>query len=590
MCGIYAYIGLNKNATQAVFSGLKRLDYRGYDSWGIGILKDKQILLTKHLGEITQTEVDLPESSVAIGHTRWATNGAVTIPNAHPHISTDGSFILAQNGIVENESVLRADLVDKGYVFNSETDTEVIVRLIEEQKKSTPDFVEAVRLAFNKLEGRNTIIILTTAGQIIAARNGSPLVIGLVSGSSEIYFSSDVFSFSQFADQVVVMENGQMAVCGDGPLKIINTNTGQPVKIQAEINQVSASQVDKNGFDHYMIKEINEEPEILRKVALESGDDLIKFAAVIKKARLVYCVGSGTAGAAAAQMSYYLRVWSGINAVSLLGAESRDYYSLIGGNDLLIALSQSGETADVLEVIEQVKKSGVKIASYVNMPGSMITRLSDYAFMAHAGPEISVMSTKIFLSQLAWGYLISRALSGNLETAKTELASAALSIKELLLQPDFLLKIRQLAKLLAGKQHIFIMGKGQNVQIAREGMIKIIESSYIHAHAIPAGDLKHYAITLMEPGVPVIVILSGDDVRKEVLNAMHEVKARGAYIIGISAKAEAGFDEFLPVPESVNLSALINIIPLQLLAYYMAVELGHNVDKPRNIAKSVTVK
>ncbi|HWP61435.1 MAG TPA: SIS domain-containing protein, partial [Candidatus Paceibacterota bacterium] len=435
---------------------------------------------------------------------------------------------------------------------------------------------------------RNTIIVLAENGDIVAARNGSPLVLG--KSGSELYFSSDVFSFAPHVERVLVLNNGEMTVCREKEFTVFNIATGKKVKSVWEENKLQDVSVDKGQHEHYMEKEIMEAPYVIRQVLAETDAKYKQLAAAIKKARQVYCIGSGTAGAAAAQTAYYLREFGGINAKELIGAEAQEYRALIGKGDLLLAPSQSGETADVLEVLEHAKARKAVIASHVNMPGSMMTRMSDFPFMANAGPEICVMSTKIFVSQIAWGYLVAKAVQGKLAEGKKNLLAAARAIEKMLADASYGREIDTLAEMLAQKEHIFLLGKGQNLQIIKEAMVKMIEGSYKHAHAIAAGDLKHYAITLMEPGVPVIVALSNDSVKASVLNAVHEVSARGAEVLGIAPENHSGFTQFLKVPDIKETSAIVNIIPMQLLAYKMAVALGNNVDKPRNIAKSVTVK
>jgi len=587
MCGIFGYIG-DRPAAEAVIEGLRRLDYRGYDSWGVAALNGNGIEVEKKIGIVAREPLTI-HGNIAIGHTRWATHGAVTDANAHPHYATDRSFALAHNGIVENMDELKSQLTKRGYVFLSETDTEAIVYLIEEKRKKAKTLREAVRLAFKELKGRNTIIVLATDGHVIGARNGSPLVVGIGSRPDEIYFSSDVLSFSSYVSGVIVLENGQMASMND-TLGVYDIASGKALKAKVEKNMATVGSSDKGSYEHYMLKEIMESPVVLEAVTAQKDTDIRALTAAIAKAKKVYTIGSGTAGAAAGQMAYYLRKYGGIEATSLIGAEASEYYALIGKGDLLIALSQSGETADVLEVLELAKKKGAKIASYVNMPGSMMTRMSDYAYMANAGPEICVMSTKIFTSQIAWGFLVAKAAQGKLVDGKKQLRSLASQVRKLLSDAKKISEIKALAPVMAGHSQLFILAKGQNLQIARETMVKIIEGSYIHAHAIPAGDLKHYAITLMMPGVPVLAIVSDDDLRNDVLNAVHEVKARGAFVTGLSSKPAKEFDALLLVSDTKETSAIMNIIPLQLLAYYMSVFLGNNVDKPRNIAKSVTVK
>ncbi len=587
MCGIFGYVG-SKNASEVIQEGLKRLEYRGYDSWGIAVLSD-QIKLNKKIGAIGDlNQTTLPSSKIGIGHTRWATHGGITEVNAHPHFSTDKSFALAQNGIVENYQKLKEDLFKKGYKFESETDTEVIVRLIEEKFKKTKDLKNAIRNAFLELEGRNTIIVLSKDGQIIACRNGSPLVIG--TKGAEIFFSSDTLSFAPFVDKVIVLDNGQMASFENGKLEVSDIKSNRKIPHLFEKINFQSSKVDKEGYDHFMLKEISESPYVIRQIINQPLGSYESFTKAIKKSRNIYTIGSGTAGIAASQMAFYLRVFGGVRAQSVIGADIYDYMNLLGKGDLMIAPSQSGETADVLEVLEAIMEKGVKIASYVNMPGSTMSRMSDYKFMALSGPEICVMSTKVFTSQIAWGYLISKIVAGQTNQALENLKILSDEIEEYLNTETNHKMLKDLAKELAKKKDIFLLGKYQNFNICKEGMVKIIEGSYIHAHGIPAGDLKHYAITLMEKGVPVIVVVSEDVAKADVLNAVNQVKARGAEVVGISPTNHEGFDYHIKVPDTKETSAIMNIIPLQLLAYYMAVELGNNVDKPRNIAKSVTVK
>lgn len=587
MCGIFGYVGTSRNASEAVLEGLQRLDYRGYDSWGVAVLNGNGIEVEKQVGIVTKTPVTI-RGNIGIGHTRWATHGAVTENNAHPHYAADKSFVLAHNGIVENAAELKIALEKKGHMFHTETDTETIVRLVEEKQKKIKKLSDAIRAAFKELKGRNTIIVLAKDGEVIAARNGSPLVLG--TKNDELYFSSDVLSFAPYVTSVLVMENGQMVSKNAERVEVRDIAKGTKLKQKFERNAIVGSEVSKGEYDHYMLKEIHEAPFVIRQMVKEPDTNFRALAKAIKKAKNVYTIGSGTAGAAAAQTAYYLRVYGGIKATALIGAEASDYYKLIGRGDLLLAPSQSGETADVLEVLELAKKRGATISSHVNMPGSMMTRMSDFKFMAQAGPEICVMSTKIFISQIAWGYLVAKAVGGKLAEGKKNLKSLANVTEKYLRDSDIIDNLKELAGRMATKEDLYLLGKGQNMQIIKEGMVKIIEGSYVHAHGIPAGDLKHYAITLMEEGTPVVAVVSNDSLKNDVLNAIHEVKARGAKVIGISPENAEQFTDWVKVPDTKETSAIMNVIPLQLLAYYMALARGNNIDKPRNIAKSVTVK
>lgn len=575
MCGIFGYKG-SSNAANIVLSGLKKLDYRGYDSWGIAVYFDKEISIQKDIGKISDIKkINLPFGNTSIGHTRWATTGSVSQINAHPHFSTDQSFALVQNGIVENFQDLKLDLIKKGYKFRSETDTEVIVRLIESQKNK--NLIDAVKSAFLKLKGRNTIVILDSKNnQIIALRNGSPLIVGI--NNNDFYLSSDTLSLSSFCQKYIDLDNFEMVILNKN-LEFFNILTNQKIKKDFQKMKISNISSDLGEYKHYMIKEIFESPRVIQNIINSDQKNLFDLTTAIKKSKNIYLIGSGTAGNAAAQIAYYLRKYAQVSAISLVGADAKDYYEFFGPNDLIIAPSQSGETADVLKVLEFAKSRGVKIASLVNMSGSSMTRLSDYKFYSNSGPEICVMSTKVFIAQISWGYLLAKTISGNYQQGIKELNNLSKSIKKYLTNSKNISQIKKIANLFLKTNDIFLLGQGQNLQIAKEGMIKLIEGTYKHAHAIPAGDLKHYAITLIEKNVFTIALISPDDSLSDLTNAINEIKSRGGTVII--------FDQSSQI--DTEISAIFNIIPLQLLAYYLAVKLGNNVDKPRNIAKSVTV-
>lgn len=590
MCGIFTASKKSRNATNDVLEGLKRLEYRGYDSWGIAVLDNNQITIDKKVGAIGKGETNLKETTMAIGHTRWATHGKVSRANAHPHLSSDKSFALVHNGIVENYDELKKKLVKTGYSFSTDTDTETIVASIEYYLQQKNSLQESARKAFLRLKGRNTITILSKNGTILGLRNGSPLVAGEGKKGGEYYLSSDTLSFAQMVNKIYVIDNGQMILCKDNKAQLFDIKTGETLPLKFEKTTLNMQSVELEGYDHFMLKEIYETPSAIRVLASQEKQNYASLAEAIKKSRRIYTIGSGTAGAAAAQIAYYLRKYGKINAQNLIGAETTEYIDLLTKEDLIIAPSQSGETADVIEVLEQAKERQVKIASIVNMPGSMITRLSDFPFMSQAGPEICVMTTKVFVSQIAWGYLLSQAVCGNFDAGSKNLKTLAEKVENYLQNSKNILQIKSLAKNLSGKKNIYLMSKAQNLAIVIEGMIKIIEGSYIHAHAIASGDLKHYAITLMEKDAVVIAVLSEDEVYDDIINAVHEVVARGADVIGISSKNSDLFKNHLPTIDLGQTSAIFNIIPIQLLAYYMSVALGNNVDRPRNIAKSVTVR
>ena len=591
MCGIFGYKG-NKEAFKVVLEGLTRLEYRGYDSWGISTVKDDSIKTVKNVGSIGSALNLFGQEKgihIAIGHTRWATHGGVNRTNAHPHSSTDNSFVLAQNGIFENFLEIKNELKEKGYKFISDTDTEVIVRLIEETGKAhNLDLKEAIREAFKRLEGRNTIIILDKSGTIYAVKNGSPLVLG-TNDSHEYFLSSDALSFSDTASQIIVIENFQLIEIKEAPA-LYDVKTGEELSLAWQKLEISGGEISKGGYDHFMLKEIMEQPETIKKaVRLLDEEMLEKLKKQIKSSTTVYTIGSGTAGVAAALGAFYLRKIAKINAISLIGAESQEYYDLFKADDLVIVPSQSGETADVLEALEIVRQKKVNIASFVNMPGSTISRNSLFPFMASAGPEIAVASTKIFTSQAIWFYLLAHFLNGTLEEAKKTALEAAEKLDSWLKSSE-LKHIQELAEELVDLEDLYLFGKSEYYQIAREGMIKLIEVANVHAHALPSGDLKHYVIAMIQEGVHAIALVPEDEKRNDVLNAVEQIKTRGGTIIGVSPVNHSEFNHFIKIPSAGELTAILAVMPLQLLTYYLTLKRGKPIDKPRNIAKSVTVK
>lgn len=593
MCGIFGYYGRH-NASAKIIEGLKRLEYRGYDSWGIVGKNLEKNFLHKQVGEIGNPKNYnfIPESDIALGHTRWATHGGVSELNAHPHRSKLYGFAVVHNGIVENYEELKAVLEKTGEAFKTQTDTESILRLLEKAVGEGQRLLEAVQYAALTVEGRNTFAVIDFENSsIYASKNGSPLVIGFTEDSDEIYLSSDTHSFSPWVSEICVVKNGQIVEWQKtSGVKLFEAKNLKEIEGVKEELKIENAETDKGGFEHYMLKEIFETPTALRKVTKQDKKQLEGFVDEIKKAKNVYFMASGSSGMTAKQMAYYLRKHGKIGAQGLVGAEATEYFDLFDENDLIFSPSQSGETADVLEVLEIAKEKGTKIASIVNMLGSSMTRISDWGFMSEAGPEICVMTTKVLTSQMAWGYLVSKACQNKYDEGLREILKLVDVLEDFLQNKNKIEQIKELAKILTQKEHIYMLAKGQNLNIAGEGMVKIIEGAYVHAHAMPAGDLKHYAITLMEEGTPVVVTVSDDENMKDVLSAAAEVATRGAEVFMISNEVESKYTNTLMLPKIGELDALFNIVVFQLLAYFMAVEKGNNVDKPRNIAKSVTVK
>ncbi len=589
MCGIFGYIGKD-NASKVILEGLKRLEYRGYDSWGVAVVDKNSIKVAKKVGAIGDLDgiKNLPESNIGIGHTRWATHGGVTDTNAHPHYSSDGSFVLAQNGIVENYQELKKKLQDKGHKFETQTDTEVIVRLVEEKLKDEEDLREAVRLAFLDLRGRNTIILLTSSGDhMVAVRNGSPLVIGV--GDKEYFIASDTLSFANRTDQAVFLNDFEMVEYRGNGLKLFDVRDNSELKVNISKLDHEDVKIDKEGYDHFMIKEIVEQKYTIREAVQYSEEELLPLVEAIKRSQRVFTIGAGTASYAAGQIAYYLRNYANVFAIDLKSYEMDSYKDLFTKDDLVIAVSQSGETADTLEALELAKSKGAKIASIVNMVGSTTTRISDFPFFSRSGPEICVASTKAFTAQISWGYLLAQTIVGNYANAKSDITELSEKL-ETYFTDELFEEIKTIVKSLIDKQHFFVLGKGQNYFIALEGALKIKEITYKHFEGFAAGELKHGVIALIEKGTPVFVIVSNDDEREYMIGAAAEVKTRGAHVIGISYETNELFDSFIKTIKSEMVSPIANVIPFQLVSYFLGVALGNSPDKPRNLAKSVTVK
>ncbi|HNR52885.1 MAG TPA: glutamine--fructose-6-phosphate transaminase (isomerizing) [Candidatus Dojkabacteria bacterium] len=589
MCGVFGYTG-KQIANDLVFQGLKRLEYRGYDSWGIAVNDKQHIQVFKTVGEITERQElkKLPSVNTAIGHTRWATHGGVTTNNAHPHNSENKFFTLVQNGIVENYSELKKSLEQKGYVFKTQTDTEVIVKLIEDEQKTKKPFKTCITKAFKLLKGRNTIVILTKDNDIYAIRNGSPLVIG--KSKDGIYLASDALSFSPHTNKVVLLDDHDFVHISNGKIEITNIlSKKKNVKIHVLKNKYV--DINKGKYAHYMLKEIVEQQNTIISATQYTKKELKPLVEDIQKAHRVYVVGAGTAGFAAGQIAYFLRNISGIDAQDVKSYEFKSYINILSSKDLVIAVSQSGETADTIEVLEIAKKKRCKIASIVNMLGTTISRMSNHQYFTNAGPEICVASTKVFTAQCSWGYLLAKTIANEYDQAQKDVANLSVKLGKFL-HIDTYKNVKKIVKKIKNSEHLFVLGKGSNANISLEGALKIKEISYKHIEGFMAGELKHGVIALVEKGTPVFGIISDDQDSKDMISSMEQVKARGALTIGVGDKKFSNtlFDFFIPTPQVNGLSGLSNVIAFQLVSYFLSLELGNNIDKPRNLAKSVTVK
>ena len=590
MCGIIAYKG-KENATAIVINGLKYLEYRGYDSWGIVYLNNQKAHLLKKVGKIGDFDGEnkLLNSSVAMAHNRWATHGKVSVANAHPHFSCDKNIFVVHNGIIENYEILKEELIKKGHHFVSQTDTEVIPHLIEEYRKKN-SFVAACEKTFHALGGLFAIVVLDKqTGEIIGTRKGSPLVMGI--GDKGLFLASDVPAFLNKTNKVIFLDDGETVHIIDWQTYRIKNLSSKILKKKINTIKWSKEEAEKGKHPHFMIKEIKEIPEAIKRAALQDNKKLRLAVNLIKKSPCLFFVACGTAGhsclAAQYLFSSLLKKPTGFSVAS----EFKNFLPALDKKTLLIAVSQSGETIDTIEAVKKAKEKGLKVLSLVNVMGSTLTRTSDYVLMINAGPEKCVLATKSYLSQLSLILLLVFSAFGQKEKGERELKRISRQITQLFEDKSFILKIKQLARKLSPLKHTYVIGRSYNYPTALETALKIKEGCYIQTEAFAGGELKHGVIALIEKGTPCIIHLAkGEEEDNTLINAM-ELKSRGAFIIGIGPEKKKDFDFFIEVPEVEEVfSLLVNIVPIHLLSYYIALEKGIDPDKPRNLAKSVTVK
>lgn len=588
MCGIFGYVGTKHNVADMVLDGLKALEYRGYDSWGIAIKKDSALLVEKHTGKIGNATINLPDSSIGIGHTRWATHGGVTIENAHPHISCDKKIAVVHNGIVENFQELKEDLITKKHTFVSETDTEVIVHLIEECLKTTKGFSEAVRIAFNCLKGLNAIVVLyAPSSEIVCAKNGSPLVVGR---SEDGYFlASDVTGIIKYTKDILFIEDNQMVILGK---KILVKQLPEGTEKSTEFTEIDwkFENTSTGDFPHFLIKEIHEQPDVIRNIATTYKDQVEHLADHIKKAHGTFMIGCGTASYAALAGTYLFSRIAKKHVNFSIGSEFSYLEDYITDKTLVVPISQSGETIDVVEPVNAAKKRGAKIAAITNVLGSTIYRQSDFKLLLGAGPEKAVVSTKALIAMVSVLIYTAYAVAGESEKGKAMLLDSAAAVEKLL-KNDSIDSTKKLAEQLKDHEHMYVLGRGLSYPAALEYSLKMKETAYIHSEGFAGGELKHGVIALIEKGTPVVVIAPNDETYHEIISNAQEVRARGAYIIGVSPKKDKVFDIHIEVDDVADATMIPTVVTAQLLAYYLALAKGNpDPDKPRNLAKSVTVK
>lgn len=582
MCGIFGSIGKHEVAPKHVFHGLSDIEYRGYDSWGIASwkLETGKWQIDKKTGFLP-SRLDLPSSTVAVGHTRWATHGGVTKANAHPHSDCSGRIVLVHNGIVENYLELKKSLI--GHQLRSETDTEIIAHLIEEELKNSKDLTRAVVKVFNMLSGLNAIV--TSDGkEIIAAKVGSPLVVGQTEGGFVI--ASDPNALLPHTKKLLFLEDNQMVCLGED-LELFDLSDDTK-KITPKFIEVrwDYSKANLENYPHFMLKEIHEQPIVLSTIN-KNIEQIEKVAGLIKKAYGTFFLGCGTAAYACLSGVYLFSKIAKKHINFSVGSEFIYSQDFLTPKSLLIAVSQSGESIDTLEPVKEAKSKGTKIVSLVNVLGSSLYRIADYPILLQAGVEKGVASTKALIAMFAHIILMAYSIAGNIKEGQKVIDESTKELISILKREE---DIKLLAEKIKKEKNIFVLGRGLSYPIALESALKIKEVSYIHAEGFAAGELKHGVIALIEKGTPVICFVPEDETKGAILANAMEVSARGAFVIGVGPENNPVFDYFFKVKDVGASSIIPNVVFAQLLGYYLAVALGHNPDKPRNLAKSVVVR
>ena len=614
MCGIVGYIG-NKNAARILLNGLHRLEYRGYDSAGMALVNDGNLNVYKCAGRVADLEkhIEGKDTAAAIGiaHTRWATHGEPNDCNAHPHLSQSGRIALVHNGIIENYRILKEALTEQGYTFRSTTDSEVFVNLIEYiQEANNCSLLEAVQQATKQVVGAYAIAVVDrdNPDQLIAVRQSSPLVIGI--GEGEYFISSDAASVIEYTNDFVYLNDGEIALISRNVPVRVTTAENESCRVDISTLQLSISELEKGGYEHFMLKEIFEQPHTLQD-CIRGRIDKQTYATVLSgvrdnkehflNARRIIIVACGTSWHAALIGKHFIESLCRIPVEVDYASEFRYRKPVIQSDDIVIAVSQSGETADTLAAVNLARKSGAFVYGVCNVVGSSIARATDSGTYIHVGPEIGVASTKAFTGQVTVLLLLAMAISHEKGIAQEDRCKAI--AKEMLMLPQKLestlervtTEVQSLAKIFTYAHNFIYMGRGVNYPTALEGALKLKEISYIHAEGYPAAEMKHGPIALVDAEMPCVVIATPDATYDKTVSNMEEIKARGGKIVAVVAEEDTIASEIadyvIRVPAvSEYLMPIVVSIPLQLLAYHIAVNKGRDVDKPRNLAKSVTVE
>ena len=615
MCGIVGYIG-HRDAYPVILKGLQRLEYRGYDSAGIALYDGSEIKLSKTKGKVADLEDKVskqinPAGNLGIGHTRWATHGVPNDVNSHPHFSNSGDLVIIHNGIIENYGALKEELINRGYTFSSDTDTEVLVNLIEDiQKNGNLKLGKAVQVALNEVVGAYAIAVfdIKKPNEIVVARLGSPLAIGV--GENEFFIASDASPFIEYTNNAVYLEDEEMAVVRlHKPLKVRKIKDDRIVSTYVQELKINLEQIEKGGYDHFMLKEIFEQPNAIKDTyrgRLLSNEGIIKMAGVednmgkFLNANRIIIIACGTSWHAGLVAEYIIEDLVRIPVETEYASEFRYRNPVINENDVVIAISQSGETADTLAAIKLAKEKGAFVFGVCNVVGSSISRETHAGAYTHAGPEIGVASTKAFTTQITVLTLIALRLakakgtmsSSDFRRHLVELETIPEKVEETLKSDTIAKKIASIYK---DAKNFLYLGRGFNFPVALEGALKLKEISYIHAEGYPAAEMKHGPIALIDENMPIAVIATKFGHYEKVVSNIQEIKSRKGKIIAVVTKGDTQVkgisDHVIEVPETLELlSPLLTTIPLQLLSYHIAVMLDRNVDQPRNLAKSVTVE
>jgi glutamine---fructose-6-phosphate transaminase (isomerizing) len=588
VCSIIGYKG-GSYAAPLIVESLRRMEYRGYDSVGIATINDGNILVNKGVGKVEEVSRALGfqkmPGQIGIGHTRWATHGGITHANAHPHEACTSEVAVVHNGIIENYKDLKRDLISSGHSFKSETDSEVIAHMLEESLTVSRNKVEAIVTVCSKLKGAYAFVAIFGDGTICGSRYDEPLIVGL---SNDGYFiSSDVLGFLQYTDKAIFLDNRDIAFVAAEGLQLYDSNGNT---VSRGITQVAweLGAADKGAYAHHTLKEIHEQTKTVLNAMNQNEKDVLSFCNILLGAKSVYITGSGTSYHSALLAKYIFAKLAKIRTEPIISSEFQYVLDFIDKDSVILAISQSGETADVLNSVKHAKEAGAKILSIVNISSSSLARLSDSYLTVNCGPEVGVAATKSFTAQLSLIYTVTDKLcagSLGIDSKKEAIASA---IEDVLSMEESTIK---LAGQLKDLRDIYILGKSLHYPIALEGALKIKELTYVHAEGIAAGELKHGPLALIDENSVVLVINPHDNTFDDVLSNSHEIKSRGAKIIGVSTESDEVYDHFIKIPVFDNIFyPLIEIVPLQLLAYHLALKKNADPDYPRNLAKSVTVK